>query len=161
MGKFGETSLFKRDYSNKIYTAWKNMRGRCNLQTSPDYKYYGGIGISYASEWEEYSSFEMWSVNNGYSKELTLDRINPKLNYSPDNCRWATRETQARNTRCARVDSKTGIKGVAKHSNKFRADIRVSNKRKYLGLYNTAEEAGYAYDKYVIENNLEHSRNYV
>ena len=29
----------------------------------------------------------------------------------------------------------------------------------YIGLYDTAEEAGYAYDKYVIENNLEHTTN--
>ena len=41
----------------------------------------------------------------------------------------------------------------------WKAYIKVSGKVYYLGHHLTAEEAGKAYDKYVIENKLEHTIN--
>ena len=45
-----------------------------------------------------------------------------------------------------RKDSTTGYKGVTKHYNKFRAQIFVEGKKKYLGLFATAELAAHAYN---------------
>lgn len=41
-----------------------------------------------------------WSMDNGYSKELSIDRINHNGNYEPSNCRWATPKEQNDNKRC-------------------------------------------------------------
>ena len=39
---------------------------------------------------------------------------------------------------------KTGVKGVYFHRNKYRAEISIRKKRKYLGVFNTLEEAAQA-----------------
>lgn len=41
--------------------------------------------------------------------------------------------------------SDSGLKGVYRHFNKFRASIRLNGKLKHIGLFNTAEEAHNAY----------------
>lgn len=79
---------------------WNNMKARCNNPKSTSYKNYGLRGISVCDEWEnDYNAFEQWALNNGYSKELTLDRIDPDGNYCPNNCRWVTPKQQANNRR--------------------------------------------------------------
>ncbi len=41
-------------------------------------------------------------MENGYQPNLSIDRIEVNGNYSPDNCRWATKAQQVANTRHAR-----------------------------------------------------------
>ena len=40
---------------------------------------------------------EVISIENGWAKGLTLDRIDNNKGYSPDNCRWVTRLQQCYN----------------------------------------------------------------
>ncbi len=82
----------------RIYRTWKNMKNRCSNPKRPDYKNYGGRGISVCDEWrKDFMTFCKWAMNNGYQDNLTLDRIDVNGNYEPKNCRWVDMKTQARN----------------------------------------------------------------
>lgn len=71
-----------------------------------------------------------------------------KSNNSLDNLRECTYSENFYNSN-RRKDNSSGYKGVSmdKRSNKYRAYINVAGKQKGLGYYNTAEEAGEAYQK--------------
>ena len=84
----------------QLYTAWRNLKSRTSNPNSPDYKWYGGRGITVCDEWKnDYIAFEKWAVENGFSSGLTIDRIDPDGNYEPSNCRWIPQEKQQRNRR--------------------------------------------------------------
>lgn|ERR1700721_316148 len=81
------------------YDAWNAMKSRCSYEkSSPDYKYYAGKGIKVCDEW--LSSFNTFLKDMGKrpSPLHSVDRIDSNLGYSASNCRWATKEIQARNT---------------------------------------------------------------
>ena len=63
------------------------------------YADYGGRGIRICDEWSTFIPFREWALANGYSDELSIDRIDPNRGYSPDNCRWATKAVQSINQR--------------------------------------------------------------
>lgn len=82
----------------RLYRLYYKIKARCYNPNQAHYSLYGGKGIKMCREWEgSYVSFRDWSYSNGYKDGLQIDRINPKGNYSPDNCRWVTTSEQARN----------------------------------------------------------------
>ena len=84
----------------KLYWTWARMKTRCYYPKSKDFKNYGGRGISVCDEWkDDFKSFAIWAIDNGYQENLTLDRIDVNKGYAPDNCRWADFLTQGNNKR--------------------------------------------------------------
>lgn len=145
---------------HRLCKTWNSMIHRCNNQGIATYKYYGGRGITVCNEWLDVRNFieDMYPT---FKEGLMLDRIDNNKGYSKENCRWATREVQARN-KGARSNNKSGFTGVhwCNKRKRWTAQIGVNYKRIHLGYFLTALDAAKAYDKYVIDNNLEHTKNF-
>jgi len=128
-------------YKNSSYNSWKSMINRCTNPKSKDYIRYGAKGISVYPAWMDYVVFKDF-MGEPVGKE-TLDRIDPFGNYEPNNVRWASPTTQARNIRLPKT-SKTGFTGVLFHNNKYYASITVKKKKYYSKVFSTVQEAAEA-----------------
>lgn len=101
----------KEQTQSFLYSTWLGMRQRCFDKNSSHYKYYGDKGVTMCEEWiNDYSKFYEWSIKNGASKELTIDRIDNNGNYEPNNCRWVDSIVQANNKTQNRVIEYNGEK---------------------------------------------------
>ena len=146
--------------SHALYYTWSSMVKRCNNSMSKAYKDYGGRGILVCDRWLNINNF-INDMYPSYIAGMEIDRIDNNKGYSKDNCRWSTRVVQTRNTRILKSNNTSGYRGVSFHklTNKFQASISVNKKQVYLGVFIDSIKAAKAYDKYVVENNLEHTLN--
>lgn len=85
---------------SRLYHIWKNIKARCYNPVSKSYVDYGARGIKMCDEWlNSPEAFMDWAIQNGYSDELTIERIDVNLGYSPENCKFIPSECQKANRR--------------------------------------------------------------
>lgn len=135
------TAIKHGKYRTTEYNSWRGLRERCYMQSHAEYFRYGAKGVTVCDRWRESFSNFLEDMGEKPSPKHSLDRIDTKGNYEPDNCRWATPTTQAYN-QSKRADNTTGHKGIYKAANgKFFVRISKDKKLHHLGHYETMEEA--------------------
>ena len=79
------------------YETWSGIKKRCYNQNCKDYKHYGAKGVTVCDRWINSYSLFLQDMGRRPSPRHSIDRIDTRGNYSPDNCRWATISTQSSN----------------------------------------------------------------
>lgn len=120
------------DSKTRLYNIWSNMKERCGNPNNTFYYNYGKKGIKVCDEWEfNYKEFKKWSIENGYTDLLTIDRIDNNKGYYPNNCRWTDYKTQENNTsRNHKLEYKGIIRTMAEWADTI--DISYTTLRKRI-----------------------------
>lgn len=146
----------------KLYKMYDNMKQRTSNKKNTSYSYYGGKGIAICASWHSVDAFIEWALQTGFKDGLSIDRIDGDKGYSPQNCRWVSKTVQNRNTKKIMNRNTSGFRGVSpRPSGAWQSRISVNNSQKYLGSFKCRREAAYAYDRYIEENKLEHTVNFL
>lgn len=100
----------KLEYGVELKSRWNGVLTRTINKRRPRHKKYD-FGpykdVTMCDEWaSDFRVFYKWSIENGFKPHLHIDRINPKLGYSPDNCRWLTQQENNRNGARSKVNAR-------------------------------------------------------
>lgn len=125
-----------KEDKKRLITIRHSMYCRCFYPATHGYERYGGRGIKICEEWlNEPNSFYEWAINNGYEKDLTIDRIDVNGNYEPSNCRWVTKEVQDNNRRNNRkITYKGKTKTLSQWAKQYKINIVTLSDRLKTGM---------------------------
>src|SRR5215831_1055163 len=80
------------------YRCWHAMVGRCTRPSHPNWRYYGGRGITVCERWLSFDNF-LTDMGKRPSMAHSIDRADNNRGYEPGNCQWATKAEQMTNRR--------------------------------------------------------------
>lgn len=137
-----------------FYKKWSSMLSRCYSEKYQK-KQITYKECSVCDEWLLFSNFKSWMEKQDWNgKHLDKDiLIQGNKIYSPDTCLFIT---QAINNLMSYDKATKGCyqKGVTYHeaTGKFVARFSLNGKKKYLGLFNSEDEAYSAYKEFKIKH---------
>jgi hypothetical protein len=132
----------RRQHRTRTYSAWESMRYRVLSPASHDAANYRDRGIGVDPRWDRFEAFlaDMGECPVG----LSLERINNDRGYGPDNCKWATRAEQNRNTRRTRWvlvrGQKVILRDAARMIGRSEAAIYQRMKRKNISIQEAIDQ---------------------
>lgn len=138
-----------------IYSCWTNMLKRCYCEAYQK-KRQTYIGCTVASDWHLFSNFRAWVITQDW-QDKTLDKdllVEGNTIYSPEACCFISARINSFlvERKASRGEWPIGVvyhKGDKKYQAQC-GDI-VTGRGKYLGSYNTPEEAHRAWLKFKLE----------
>jgi hypothetical protein len=120
------------------HKTWSSMIERCDGDaTKPSHRPY--VGIEVCDRWKLFENFleDMGKRPTG----MTLDRIDCRGNYEPNNCRWATAKQQQRNRSNTRYLFANGER-VALMELAERFSIKKSAAQYFFSVFSKLQSAG-------------------
>ena len=151
----GEYKVSENGKQTKQYKTWKNMLMRCYdpkyHEKEPTY-----IGCIVCEEWLNFQNFALWYEENYYEipgEQMALDKdilVKGNKVYSPDTCCFVSQNI---NKLFIKRDNDRGDCPIGvcyhKQSKKYQALCSTgTGKLKYLGSYDTPQEAFQAYKEF-------------
>lgn len=124
-----------KDIRRRLLKIYLHMKERCYDQNDKRYADWGGRGIHICDEWlNDREKFFEWSIKNGYSIGLSIDRKDNNKDYSPENCRWVTLKENNQNRRNSifyTIDGET--KNLQQWCDEYGVSRSMVNRRLSLG----------------------------
>lgn len=112
-----------RTNQHPLFDVWHSMVQRCHCETHRAYAKYGGRGITVCDRWRQDFSAFLHDIGPRPSSAHSLDRVDNERGYSPENCRWATRNEQQRNRSDSRIVCHDGVQ---KHLSEWSELVGIS-----------------------------------
>lgn len=128
----------------RLYRIWTGMLTRCGKNKRSRKKCYIDDDIEVCDEWKRFEPFAKWALNSGYSDELTIERIDNRKGYSPDNCMWADMYVQANNRKCCVYFEKDGKRQTLKQ---WCVELGLD----YKLIHNRINKLGWSFERAISE----------
>jgi len=151
----------EKQSSNSLYTRWTEMRRRCR---KPRQASYIKKNIWWSAEFDRFEDFRLWALRVGFDESLSLDRIDNSLGYTPENCKWSSKQEQQYNQHKKTLSNATSqYRGVSRYkgSTRWRCRIYINGKETVVGYFDTEIEAALAYNNALNTYKINAPRNEV